>query len=470
MLDHEVAELQRDMDRIRDMAERFQLDPFPIHFEIVPPTIMYEFGAYGLPGRFSHWTHGKAYHQLKTMYDYGLSKIYELVINTNPSYAFLMDGNSLLQNKLVVAHVIGHCDFFKHNVYFRHTSRQMVESASVNAERIRRYEFEQGKQEVEDMLDAVLSIQEHIDPNVFTRKRNHDAGRREGKNEPAKKRHETPYDDLWGLDPKEEEKPRPKRFPEEPEKDLLGFLMEHAPLQDWQRDVISIVRAEMLYFLPQMQTKMMNEGWASLWHARILRELALSEAEYVEFAQLHSGVLSPSKRQINPYYIGMKIFENIEKRWDNPSVEDRAKLGRKGGEGSQKIFEVRELDNDVSFLRNYLTKELVDDLDLYIYKQEGRELKIVEKDWEKIREMLVTSMTNFGNPYIVVEDADYKRNSELYLKHWHEGADLDVDYAERTLRHVYQIWQRPVHVETLLRAKRTLLSFDGSANTKTLLT
>ena len=134
------------------------------------------------------------------------------------------------------------------------------------------------------------------------------------------------------------------------------------------------------------------------------------------------------------------------------------------------MFEVRDLESDVSFLRNYLTKELVDDLDLYIYKQEGRELKIVEKDWEKIREMLVSSMTNFGNPYIVVEDGDYKRNSELYLKHWHEGADLDVDYAERTLRYIYQIWQRPAHIETLLRGKRTLFSFDGSTNSKVLLT
>src|SRR3972149_8836931 len=132
MLDHEVAELQRDMDRICDMAERFQLAPFPIHFEIVPPSIMYEFGAYGLPGRFSHWTHGQAFHQMKMMYGYGLSKIYELVINTNPCYGFLMENNSMVQNKLVVAHVMGHCDFFKNNLYFRHTSRQMIETASVN--------------------------------------------------------------------------------------------------------------------------------------------------------------------------------------------------------------------------------------------------------------------------------------------------------------------------------------------------
>lgn len=466
MLDRQVAELHKAMDRIWEIAEGFGLDAFPIHFEIVPPSIMYEFGAYGIPGRFSHWTHGKAYHQLKTMYDYGLSKIYELVINANPSYAFLMDGNSLLQNKLVVAHVIGHGDFFKNNTYFKQTSRQMIETASLNAERIRRYEFQHGKVAVESFLDSVLSIQEHIDPNVFMRKK--PKGPRE------KKAHETAYDDLFELAGQQEEEEHgqeeaTQRLPAEPEKDVLHFLMERAALKEWQQDIIGIVRAEMLYFLPQMQTKIMNEGWASLWHARIMRALSLSEDEYVEFAHLHSSVLSPSKRQVNPYYIGMKIFEDIERRWDSPSAEDKEKFSRKGAEGRQKLFEARELESDVSFLRNYLTKELVDDLDLYIYKQEGRELKIVEKDWEKVRETLISSMTNFGNPYIVVEDADHKRNSELYLKHWHEGADLDVDYAERTLRHIHNIWQRPVHLETVLRDKKTLLTFDGSANSKTVL-
>src|SRR5437868_9005372 len=154
------------IDDIWKVGEEFHLDPFPIHFEIVPATIMYQIGAYGLPGRFSHWTHGRAYHQMKTMYDYGLSKIYELIINTNPAQAFLMEANSLIQNKLVIAHVIGHSDFFKNNVYFQHTSRQMVESVAMNAERIRRYEFEHGALEVEKYLDAVLAIEEHIDPNL----------------------------------------------------------------------------------------------------------------------------------------------------------------------------------------------------------------------------------------------------------------------------------------------------------------
>src|ERR1043165_9064028 len=131
---------------------------------MVPATIMYEFGAYGIPGRFSHWTHGRAYQQIKTMYDFGLSKIYELVINSNPAAAFLLENNSVLQNKLVIAHVLGHSDFFKHNAYFEHTNRKMIESVRVNADRIGMYEFQHGKEEVESFLDAVLCIEEHIDP------------------------------------------------------------------------------------------------------------------------------------------------------------------------------------------------------------------------------------------------------------------------------------------------------------------
>src|SRR5688500_3070866 len=154
-INSELDDISQAITAISNIAEKFPLDPLPIHFAVVLASIMYELGSYGLPGRFSHWTHGRAYHQMKTMYDYGLSKIYELIINSNPAQAFLMEANSLIQNKLVIAHVIGHSDFFKNNVYFQHTSRQMVESVAMNAERIRRYEFEHGAHEVEKYLDAV---------------------------------------------------------------------------------------------------------------------------------------------------------------------------------------------------------------------------------------------------------------------------------------------------------------------------
>lgn len=464
--DPALVQLESWITRIWDKAAEFGLDPYPTHFEIVPATIMYEFGSYGLPGRFSHWTHGRAYHQMKTMYDYGLSKIYELVINTNPCYAFLMEANTPLENKLVVAHVLAHCDFFRHNAYFGRTNRQMLETASVNAERIRRYEFDHGTAEVERFLDAVLSIEEHVDPVELP-------GRREapGKDNAKPLARTTPYDDVFALGRGKEhtapaERDR-RKVPAEPQRDLLGFLMEHASdLEDWQRDVISIVRLERLYFVPQMRTKILNEGWASLWHARILRELDLPSDQYTEFARLHSSVAAPSRRSLNPYYVGMKMLEHVEQRWDAPSAEDRARLGLKGGEGRAKLFETRELESDLSFMRTHLTRDVVEDLDLYIYEYEGGEWKIVEKNWELVRDQIVRSLTSYGIPYITVEDGDYKRSRELHLKHHFEGDELDARYAEKTLHYVQRIWRRPVHLETVVDDKPVLLTYDGTRNTK----
>jgi stage V sporulation protein R len=880
-----IERLRDSIDIAWEEARKFGLDPFPTHFELVPASIMYEFASYSLPGRFSHWTHGKAYYRQKMQYDFGLSKIYEMVVNTNPSYAFLMEMNNLLQNTFVVAHVFGHTDFFKNNAYFQHTSRRMIDKVSIHAERIAKYEFDHGKAEVERFLDAALSIQEHVDYNLLL----HDDEPAQEEKKAAEPSSE--YDDLWGLDKKmqrvQEERDRlpgkPPKFPEKPEKDILLFLIRHAPhLEPWQRDILEIVRTEMLYFIPQIRTKTMNEGWAclesnsllltengflrydtlhkqlaqgeaiavssgngaldritdrhirrsaptirlrtrrglvlegaeqhklsigpdqwialedvkvgqriplsvgdniwpeqlvpisapiqmatptlkdvamaagvdvkefyrskhsktfytqdhivaaiqstgyqfyrkgkrhydhrlplvapthmteafaaflgylvgdgnihtsknaigftsgdresvdhyaqlvlelfaieptvfwddrtingkggrwrvvfystnvldllqslgidlhakarakaipdailrspkaivsaflrayfdcdgcasltdgvilstfsdeiaqtlqivllnygiltrrygpnvrikgesarvfareinfglarkrekleqylashrwfvkedptdevvsiehdvadvyditvdrshryvangmlhhnSIWHSRIMRQLGergvISDSDIIEFAQLHSSVLSPSRTSLNPYYIGFKMFEDIERRWDNPTEEERERLGRKPGMGRQKIFEVRELDNDVSFLRNYLTEDLIKDLDLYLYKKEGDEWVIVEKNWQKVRDTIVANMTNLGSPYLVVENGDYRGNRELYIKHLFEGQELDLPYAEKTLQYVYTLWGRPVHLETVYEGKRILLTYDGERNTKSTL-
>ncbi len=466
----DLDELVKAEEEIVEIARRFGLDPFPVFFEMVTSYKMYEDAAYGLPGRFNHWTRGKAFYRMKTQYDYGLSKIYEVVFNTNPAVAYLMEQNDLLQNKLVIAHVMGHSDFFKHNAYFQETSRRMIDKVGIHADRIRKYEFDHGTQEVERFLDAVLSIEEHIDPNAFSRRR----ADKKDKDEPTKGM-TSPYDDLWDLekrskpeDQDEEFLSKPRKFPAEPEKDMLLFLAEHAPhLEDWQRDIILIVREEMLYFLPQMRTKVCNEGWASYWHSRIMREMDLTDSEVTQFAQMHASVLGPSRTHLNPYHLGYKILEDIERRWDKPTKEEQERFGRKPGQGRAKLFEVRELENDVSLLRNYLTKELVEELDLYIYRKEGDEWVIVEKDWQKVRDSIVANMTNFGIPYLMIEDADYRRNSELYIKHYFEGQELDLVYAEKTLQYVYQLWGRPVHLETNYDGRRVLLSYDGDKNLRT---
>ncbi len=453
-------QLVRAIDEITEIADGFGLDFYPMRYEICPADIIYTFGAYGMPTRFSHWSFGKQFHKMKLHYDLGLSKIYELVINSNPCYAFLLDTNSLIQNKLIIAHVLAHCDFFKNNVRFSNTRRDMVESMTATAERIAHYEMVHGKEEVERFLDAILSIQEHIDPSLVRPKL---AWTLDDLEEEEEQKKQTEYDDLWNLGKKEEPKLRKKKkhFPPQPEKDILLFIEEYSrELEPWQRDVLTMMREEMLYFWPQLETKIMNEGWASYWHQRILREMDLTSDESIEFAKLNAGVVQPSKTQINPYYLGLKVFEDIEERYNDPT-EEMKKRGVKPNTGREKMFEVREIESDISFIRNYLTKDLVLREDMYLFQKQGRDYKIVDKEWQEVRDQLVSMRVNGGFPYICVTDGDYLKNGELYLKHYYEGIELDVKYLEKVLPYIHQLWGRPVHMETQISDKKIVFVYDG---------
>jgi stage V sporulation protein R len=472
MSQDEMKQLEHSIAEISEIAKGFGLDFYPMRYEICPSDIIYTFGAYGMPTRFSHWSFGKTFHRMKTQYDFGLSKIYELVINSNPCYAFLLDGNSLIQNKLIVAHVLAHCDFFKNNVRFSNTNRNMVESMSATAQRIREYELEYGTDKVEHFIDAVLGIQEHVDPSLVKpneqRKERYDTSNKNNAEKKIAPAHKSPYQDLWELDRTEgagtsgKPKQESKRFPPSPEKDILWFIEEYSTiLEPWQRDILTMLRDEMLYFWPQLETKIMNEGWASYWHVRILREMELTSEETIEFAKLNSAVVQPSQNSLNPYYLGLKIFEDIERRWDQPTEEEIERLGRRPGKGREKIFEVREFDSDTSFIRNYMTKQLVEDLDLYVFEKKGPEWKITDKSWENIRDQLIYSRVNGGFPYLVIEDGDYLRSGEMYIKHRFEGIELDLKYLEKTLPYVNQLWGKIVHLETTVEDKKVVFSYDG---------
>ncbi|WP_028548194.1 SpoVR family protein [Paenibacillus sp. UNC451MF] len=469
----DIKQLEYAIAEITEIASGFGLDYYSMRYEICPADIIYTFGAYGMPTRFSHWSFGKTFHKMKMQYDFGLSKIYELVINSDPCYAFLLDGNSLIQNKLIVAHVLAHCDFFKNNARFSKTNRNMVESMSATAERVRQYEILYGTDEVEKFIDAVLAIQEHVDPLISTP---YDASRYGRNNEKTHKKEDIierklGYEDLWDLDSAPSRSAAkddsPQKFPAKPEKDIMLFIEEHGPyLTDWQRDIMTMLRDEMLYFWPQLETKIMNEGWASYWHQRILREMDLTEDETIEFAKLNSSVVIPSRHSLNPYYLGLKIFEDIEKRWDNPTEEEQERFGRQKGQGRRKIFDVREYDSDLSFIRNYLTKQLVDEMDLYIFEKKGPEWKITDKTWAHIRDQLVYSRVNGGFPYIVVENGDFEKNGELYLKHSYEGVELDLKYVERTLPYIQKLWGKTVHLETTVESKPVLFTYDGKKHNR----
>ncbi|MFD2683000.1 SpoVR family protein [Bacillus seohaeanensis] len=462
MKPEEQKQLERAISEITEIASGFGLDSYPMRYEICPADIIYTFGAYGMPTRFSHWSFGKQFYKMKLQYDLGLSKIYELVINSNPCYAFLLDSNSLIQNKLIVAHVLAHCDFFKNNIRFENTKRDMVESMAATADRVRQYEIDHGKQEVEAFLDAVLAIDEHIDPSLMRPKLSWTMDDVEWEEEEAPR--VTPYDDLWSLDDKPKDRPKKKvkkKFPPQPEKDVLLFIEQYSrELEDWQRDILTMMREEMLYFWPQLETKIMNEGWASYWHQRIIREMDLTSGEAIEFAKLNAGVVQPSRTGINPYYLGVKIFEDIEERYNNPTDEMK-RMGVRPNSGREKMFEVREIESDISFLRNYLTKDLVTREDMYLFQKQGKDYKIVDKEWKKVRDQLVSMRVNGGFPYITVNDGDYLKNGELYLKHWYEDIELDLKYLEKVLPYIYQLWGRPVHMESVIEGREMLFTYDG---------
>ncbi|NGM84969.1 SpoVR family protein [Paenibacillus sp. 7124] len=409
MIDHDAEQLEQAAERLTELALENGLDFFPMRYQVCPAEVLYSIGAYGMPTRFAHWSFGKAYQRMKTEYDHGLSKIYELVINSDPCYAFLLDSNTLLQNKLIVAHVLGHSDFFKNNAMFAGTDRQMVDRMAVFADRIEHFSHEYGADEVEAFLDAGIAIQEHVDPFVRF-------GRKEGFREAD-----------GGV------------------KDVIGFIAGNSRyLEEWQREILYMLRAEMLYFWPQMETKIMNEGWASYWHLKLVRELDLSDSEIVEFAKMNAGVIQPSPGRINPYYLGLMMLRHIEKK-----------------EGPQALFEIRETESDVSFIRNYLTQELAEEMDLFVFKQEDQVYRVTAKDVEEIKNNLIRSRTNGGFPYLTVKDDDLHGRGELLLDNRFEGLELDRKYVERTLPLVHRLWGRNVHLKTVVDGQEKIYMYNG---------
>lgn len=476
----EDAELEEALGNIWNIAEEFHLDPFPTHFEIVPSKIINQMGSYGIPGRFSHWTHGRQYRQMKTQYDYGLSKIYELVINSNPSEAFLLENNPPIENKFVMAHVLGHTDFFKNNKLFAPTRRDMPEAAAKSASRIREYEEKEGRLAIERFLDATLAVEEHIDPYLPQRPSKEEEFRtwreQAEHNLRSKPKISGEFDDILGLGEKSEvSEVRPKaviHVPPTPDRDVLGFIRNHAPyLENWQRDIVDIVRSESIYFYPQRRTKIMNEGWAAYWHKRIMREMGnrnlISDADNEAWWKLHSGVVAENKKSLNPYYLGMKIYEYLEDYWNGNLTDEENAWLKKEKIPVQPHFEGRLEDSpasevlrdamihndDQSFVRNYFNKIVSDRMNMFVYEEremfDGSTQEVVKSTgWKDIRDKLVESLDNSGTPYIVVVDGDYNNANELYLRHEFDGKTLDTEYVKKTLPYIYTLWQRPVYLET----------------------
>jgi stage V sporulation protein R len=488
----DAVESQRH--RIEAHARGYGLDFHDVVFEVLDYDQLNEVAAYGgFPTRYPHWRFGMGYEELQKSYSYGLSKIYELVINNNPVYAYLMKANSPLEQKLVMAHVFGHADFFKNNFWFSKTNRRMIDEMANHATRIRGYIDRHGVEAVEDFVDACLSLENLLDPHDGFIER-HEKRERPPAEEPEavpvprlkSKAYMEPYINppsfLEAERVRLEERARKRRAGEgEPRRDVLQFLIDNAPLENWERDVLSIVREEAQYFAPQAMTKIANEGWASYWHATIMTQKALAASEVVDFADHHSATLAVSPGRINPYKLGIELFREIEDRWNKgkfgrdydqcDDLQEKRRWDRKLGLGRQKVFEVRKVYNDITLIDDFFTEEFCERLGLFVYRYDPRSSRtvIADRDWRKVKQQLLLGLTNMGQPVVVVQNGNHANRGELYLQHVHEGVGLDLEKARDTLANLHRLWGRPVHVETREDDRGRLLSFDGSEHKSTLL-
>ena len=481
------GELLRIRDEIHGYALEFGLDFYEVRFEVCDyDTINILAAQGGFPSRYPHWRFGMDYDQLSKGYAYGLQKIYEMVINTNPCYAYLLNANHIVDQKIVMAHVYGHADFFKNNAWFANTDRNMLAVMANHGTKIRRYMERYGQNRVEEFIDRVNSIENLIDVGALfetsdSRRQSNErmklaaeeiANQSDDRSNALKSFMRSKSRNTPGpVEPEEIEDLRDKKVVSP--RDVMHYLLENAPLEEWEADILGILRDEAYYYLPQRLTKIMNEGWASYWHSHIMTTRALKASEIIDYADHHAGVMAMSKQNINPYKIGIELYRDIEYRWNTgrfgkeynecEDMHEKAKWDKNLGLGRQKIFEVRKTHNDVSFIDEFFTPEFCERQQLFTYKfnpRTGRN-EIETRDFLDIKNKLLTQLSNFGSPVIEVESGNFQNRGELLLRHVHQGVDLDFGYASDTLRNIYALWKRPVNITSRQEEQNITLSFDG---------
>ncbi|MCC7542214.1 MAG: SpoVR family protein, partial [Deltaproteobacteria bacterium] len=456
---------------------------------------------------YPHWRFGMEYEQLSKSAEYGLSTIYEMVINNTPSIAYLLEGNSETDQKLVMAHVYGHVDFFRHNYMFRSTDqgrdpetnepiRKWIDTMANHGALVRKWQNRYGVETVEEFIDVCLSLENLIDPYLPyspRKERKQVVTAFPEENEEAEEAAEIPrlrvsreYMEDY-INPQEfldaqrkkmeDEKARKKRFPEKPARDVLLFLLEHAPLERWEYDVLNIVRQEAYYFTPQAATKIMNEGWASYWHSKMMTEKILDADGIIDYADRCAGVFASAPGRLNPYKLGVELFRHIEDRWNKgrfgkeweecDDLEARRTWDRRLGKGREKILQVRALYNDVTFIDEFVTPEFVLEQKLYSFGFNDRNdrWEIDSREFASVKQKMLFMLTNRGQPFIYVEDANLDNRGELLLRHDHQGIDLKLDWARETLKALQRVWRRPVSLSTINDGKATMLRYDGKEHT-----
>ncbi len=496
------SDLREAQQQIEGFAREFGLDFFPTLFEVLDFRQMNEVAAYGgFPTRYPHWRFGMEYEQLSKSAEYGLSRIYEMVINNTPSIAYLLEGNSMVDQKLVMSHVYAHVDFFKNNFTFQTTNqgveprtgepiRKWIDTMANHGAVVRRWANRIGIDRIEEFIDTCLSLENLIDARKpYLPKEKSQLKQpedpfaiKDDAEEVALLRVDREYMESY-INPDafvasqrkklEQQKLEERKVPERPERDVMGFLIDHAPLERWERDVLSIIREEAYYFLPQMQTKIMNEGWATYWHSRLMTERVCDASEIIEYADRCAGVLATAPGQLNPYKLGVELYRHVQERWDRgmfgkewdecDDLAARRDWNRRTHEGMPKIFEVRKNYNDITFIDEFLTEDFVAAQKLYTFgfNEKRDRWEIETRKFREVKQKLLFQLTNAGQPFIEVVNANHENRGELLLQHDHQGIDLRMDYAREVLVALNRVWKRPVEIHTAIEGKPNLLRYDG---------
>lgn len=432
-------DLEAAEEQITAIAAEQGLNVYDREYEICDANEMIGYEAYlGMPSRYPHWSFGKAYERTSTLYRYGVQGLaYELVINSDPCLAYLMRSNLLALQILTMAHAgFGHNDFFKNNRNFAWTqAARTLTRFKAHADRIRSYRKDPsiGPKRVEQLLTAAhaLSLNRPRTPGALHLTQDE-------QQQQAFERMQQAPDEWRQIHQRREQKITDlNRVPLEPEADLLLFIRDRNPLlESWEQDVLTIVAREADYFWPQIETKIMNEGWATFWHHTILNRMRLPTALQMEWITVHNQVVAPPPvGGLNPYRFGFELYKDIERRY-----------------GRERIFTVRKVDRDVSFIKQYVTEDFLRRMFFIEYAEDDEELMVTdtvnEDNWRDLRDRLIRNIGSNAIPDIRVYDSNFKGAQTLLLLHCFDGRSLHPEYAHHTLRHIQTLWRRRVHLLT----------------------
>lgn len=482
-------ELAKLIPEVIQICKDEGLDPFDLAIEEYNADEIAEIAAYGgFPVRYPHFSFGQSYESLHHQYHTGQGKIYEMVVNNDPTYMYLQRNNPLVDNLTVVAHALAHSDFFKNNIMFKHTNRNMMNVLANHGQKIRKYIDLYGYNTVMDFVDACLSVDDLIDPAYDWKTSTLDRPTKVQFDELPEVEHletlkvpdymnhfvNTPEHKFnQRYETEQKKKHAKKTFPVKPHRDVLLHILKYVPMEQWKQNVLSMVRDESLYFQPQMSTKVMNEGWASYWDSYIMTTKGYAGDDgIVNYAKHHAGVLGGKNNMGNPYKLGVTLFNDIKLRWDKgqhgrawedcDDRDEKRQWDKQTNKGREKIFEIRELYNDYTFINEFFTREFCEKYEFFEYglDRDKNEYVITSKDHDKIKTKLLKRHENGGRPIILLENMKYKGGNEILLRHQFDELPLDSTYVKHTLKMLHKIVQRPVNIKTIDVEVSRITSYD----------